>query len=321
MADEALAFHMREIQLPNEAAVLSTYGMGTGRLGAVMSGAQPFDIWSALPPEPGMASVPSLAMNIFMRRDLDAAVTAGLTDSLRRDVDILFTDRQAVFSAAQAVLAGNDSAAVRTLLPVLGREVPNLEARRALSDILQRQAAGYVGMQQYPQALDVLTRVLALTPVNTYTLRLIMIAAMQTGDRSTAAMAIDGIKRINPGHAGFRDNQATIRAQQGAVNDALLLYENAITLDPDNEEIYCNMASFHYSQGRVWEAVRVLEQATKRAYYPAKPYFLLGGFYAESGKPKLAMQAYEGYLRTARPGDPYEQEIHNRITLLKPALQ
>ena len=120
-----------------------------------------------------------------------------------------------------------------------------------------------MGGEQWGPALTLITRSLQLMPVNTYLLRLLMIASFNVGDREASGLSIDGLKKLDPSHAGFRDNQATIRAREGATDDALLLYENAITLDQSNEEFYCNMASFHYSQNRVWEAVRVLDQATE----------------------------------------------------------
>jgi tetratricopeptide (TPR) repeat protein len=222
-----------------------------------------------------------------------------------------------VLRARVAAISGDDTTTVRMLGDVLRRAPLNGEVRRVLGDVMLRQAAGYVGAAQYPSAIALLNGALSLLPLNTYMLRLYMIASFNIGDREATGLAIDGIKRIDPSHAGFRDNQATIRAQQGATDDALLLYENAITLDQTNEEFFCNMASFHYSQGRAWEAIRVLDQATMRAYYTAKPWYLKGLFYAEQGRLSFATEAYEHYLDVASPIDPNRADVERRLEELK----
>jgi tetratricopeptide (TPR) repeat protein len=307
--------HLRRIELGSWPSLLSAYGGDAAVLRKLAQNAAPYGSFDHIPRR-GIDALQETLLDVntlLTERSAPRRLTADLSDSLRAVTAALFDQRPLVMRAKTAVLVGDDSSAVRLLTEIVESTPANEEASRVLGDILLRQAAGYVGAEQYGPALQLITRALTLMPVNTYLLRLLMISAFHVGDREASGLAIDGIRRLDPSHAGFRDNQATIRAQQGATDDALLLYENAITLDQTNEEFYCNMASFHYSQGRIWEAIRVLDQATKRAYYPAKPYYLKGLFYAEQGRIALALEAYESYLRVASPLDPHRAEVPRRI--------
>ena len=311
--------HFRRAELGSFASLLSAYGTNRAGIERLGEGLPPYGFFDALPLRTGYD-----AQGVFMdiTRVFDARtppdrLLATVDDSTRSLAGALFTQRPAVLRAKASVLAGDDSSAVRLLDELLTAAPANEEAARALGDIFLRQAAGYVGGEQWGPALTLITRSLQLMPVNTYLLRLLMIASFNVGDREASGLSIDGLKKLDPSHAGFRDNQATIRAREGATDDALLLYENAITLDQSNEEFYCNMASFHYSQNRIWEAIRVLDQATARAYYPAKAWYLKGKFYAEQGQLKFAREAYESYLETASPLDPVRAEVEQRLIELQ----
>lgn len=311
--------HFLRCELGSFASLLSAYGtdrQGLERLAATTSERGSFEeltLRETPDPQKVLMDVHSL---LGSRTPPDRVLTA-LSDSVAAASAHLFEQRPLIMRAKASVLAGDDTTAVRMLDELLVSNPANEEAKRVLGDIFLRQAAGYVGAEQYGPAVTLITRALQLVPVNTYLLRLLMIASFNIGDREAAGLSIDGIKRLDPTHAGFRDNQATIRAREGATDDALLLYENAITLDRRNEEFYCNMASFHYSQNRAWEAVRVLDQATEAAYYPAKAWYLRGMFYAEQGQIRYARESYEGYLKSASPIDPYRDEVLGRLEELK----
>lgn len=318
-ASTDLRDHFLRIELGSYASLISAYGGDRAALEALAKDAAPYGLFDGIPRRLA-ADLQQTMLDVnalLTARSMPERLLRAADDSTRVLASMLFQQRPLVMRAKTAALAGDDSSAVRMLTKIVEQAPGNGEASRVLGDILLRQAAGYVGAEQYGPALQLLTQSLTLMPVNTYLLRLLMIAAFNVGDREASGLAIDGIRRLDPAHAGFRDNQATIRARQGATDDALLLYENAITLDPTNEEFYTNMASFHYSQGRIWEAIRVLDQATQRAYYPAKPYYLKGMFYAEQGRLTLAKESYEQYLQVASPLDPSRAEVPGRIEELE----
>ncbi|MCZ7558417.1 MAG: hypothetical protein M5R41_18675 [Bacteroidia bacterium] len=319
LASPEIMFHFRQIEVAGWSDLAAAWSMDDATLRAFASGADTPSLFTPLPvrlADSDPAKTWTETRSLFTRRSAPAAMGADVPDSLRVLTEKVFNERTGIFDARVLSLQGNDQEAAKLLSGILRDSPRNTEARAALASIFLRQAAGFVGEKQYPNALQLLNSAMALVPLNTYLLRLLMISAFQTGDREAAALSIDGLKKLDPLHAGYRDNQATIRAQEGATNDALLLYENAITLDPSNEEFYCNMASFHFSQQRVWEAVRVLDQAKEKAYYPAKALYLQGLFYSEQGRYDFARESYEGYLRVATPMDPMLTDVEQRLEKL-----
>lgn len=319
MADPVRLFHLQQIQLDHFALVAACYATNQAGVRALAADAAPYTMFD--PPHPLQDRAPQSLMadvdRVLNARTAPDRMMQGKPDSVRTLTTQILAARPTLLRARMSVMAGDDSSAIRLLSAELNAAPRNGEVRRVFGDLMLRQAAGYVGAASYPTAVALLNGALQLLPLNTYMLRLFMIASFNIGDREASGLAIDGIKRIDPSHAGFRDNQATIRAKQGATDDALLLYENAITLDPRNEEFYCNMASFHYSQKRIWEAIRVLDMATDRAYYPAKAWYLKGMFYGEQGRLTFAREAFERYLDVATPLDPNRADVEKRLEQLR----
>jgi tetratricopeptide (TPR) repeat protein len=323
MADASIRFHLQQIQLDNYALVAACYATDAKGVHALTADAAPFSIFDGLQPLHNRATqdVMTDVDRLLSARTAPERVLVGASDSVRTLAGQILAARPAVLRARVSVLNGIDSNAVLLLSGPLRAAPLNGEVRRVFGDVLLRQAAGYVGSGSYPTAVALLNTALQLLPLNTYMLRLYMIASFNIGDREASALAIDGIKNIDPSHAGFRDNQATIRARQGGTDDALLLYETAITLDPRNEEFYCNMASFHYSQKRGWEAIRVLDQAAIAAYYPAKALYLRGMFYGEQGRPKFEKESFEKYLDVATPLDPNRTDVEKRLERMRSTME
>lgn len=319
MTDPERRYHLQQIQFDNYAMVAACYGADAAKVRTLAAGAEAYTFFDGLQSLHDRAA-PEIMTDIdrlLAERTLPDRILTGTSDSVRTLTTQTLAARPIVLRARVAVINGSDSNAVRLLTDPLREAPKNAEVRRVFGDMLLRQAANYVGSDDYPTAVALLNTAMQVLPLNTYMLRLLMIASFHTRDRESTALAIEGIKRIDPLHAGFRDNQATIRAQQGATNDALLLYEAAITIDPRNEEFYCNMASFHYSEKRIWEAIRVLDQATITAYYPAKALYLKGLFYGEQGREKYAKEAFEKYLDVATPLDPNRPEVEKRLERLR----
>jgi len=318
-ANPGIAFHFLGIEFDSFPGLLSAYGMDDAslrRFAGEHTAPRLLAPLALLDPLEDPEGSWNDTRSILQARTSPDRILASMPDSSREKTMRLFNTRPMVFEAHVNILHGEDQRAAAALTSLVSESPDNAEARRALGDLMLRQAAGYVGAEEYEPASNLLAQALALIPVNTYLLRLMMITAMQIGDRETTGLSIDGLKRLDPLHAGYRDNHATIRAQQGATNDALLLYESAITLDRKNEEFYCNMASFHFSQGRAWEAVRVLDQAIDQAWYIAKPLYLRGLFYAERGRYDLARESWEEYLRVASPLDPSLNDARMRLETL-----
>ncbi len=315
-AGDTTAFHLGTIGINAFTDIADEFAMDDAALRAFAEG-DVFSPWfSRFVRDEISTNLEERAAKFMQMRTPPTTLLAGIQDSIAVRISDGFKDRQTVLHASLANARGQDSVAVAMLFAVNRIRPWNMEVRKALADLLVARAARYINDGAYQPAITILGEVLRIVPINTFVLRLLMIASLQEGDKETAGLCIDGIRKINPRHAGMRDNQATIRAQQGAIDDALLLYENAITLDPTNEDFYCNMASVQYQVGRAWEAVRILDHATTRASYPARAYYLKGLFYAEKGRLELAREAFEGFLKTAMPNHPQRNEVEERLMKL-----
>ncbi|MBI5645941.1 MAG: hypothetical protein HY962_03340 [Ignavibacteriae bacterium] len=319
-SDETTAYHLRSIALSTPEELASNLGMTADGLARFAGDAAPLTAYApgiSSEAEQGSSDRWRNTFDLFAERSAPTTLLAALPDdSARARAEALFADRPAVLRAASSIAIGDDTTATRTLYDLVRAHPYNNEAWLLLGDVLTRRAGMFITQGNPDQAIPMLSRVIASVPLNTAVLRYLMIAAMQKNDKPTAADCIEGIKKLNGRHAGYRDNQATMRARQGEVNDALLLYENAITTDPSNEEFYCNMASLQYQGGRVWEAIRILDNAIAKAYYPAKAWYLKGAMYTERGKFDLAREAYEGYLRAALPTDPRRAEVEQSLAAM-----
>jgi tetratricopeptide (TPR) repeat protein len=307
-----MAFQLRGIGLASWDHVLSDYCMDKSAALKFASDASPpsrFSLSLHATDDPSSPERWKRVFELFTMRTPPRHLLAAADDSLRMRAAAIYNDRLTVLRASASVAMGDDTTATRALFNANQQHPWNMEVNLALADILLRKATQFVGGGQQRQAMPLLAEVMKLAPLNTAVLRLMMIASMQLGDKITSGECIEGLKRLNPRHAGYRDNQATLRAQSGSLNDALLLYENAITIDPTNEDFYCNMASAQFNAGRAWEAIRILDRASEKAYYPAKAYALKGNFYLDRRRNDLAKEAYLGYLRVAMPDDPLRQNV------------
>jgi spermidine synthase len=248
-------------------------------------------------------AIPTLIPAVFAAMREHPERFSSLPDTARQAA-VAFNDiRGRVLDANRIAATGDDTTATKRLFQLLQEQPHNAEVRAALAEVLLRRSMIFISEQQYAASVPLLNEVMKLVPLNTLVLRQLMIASMQAGDKYTAGTCIDALRRIAPRHAGFRDNQASIRAQQGQLNDALLLYENAITLDPLNENFYINMAALQANVGHVWEAIRILDNAGDQAWYPARAFFFMSKLYADRNRNQFARDALARYFETATPDD------------------
>ncbi len=319
MSAEATGFRLRSAGVWSWADIAARCAMNRVALEALAAGAAPLSVCDAPRALRTTSSTTSYSVaDLLGRRGMDPRLLAGIPDTLGVRVLGVFDVRPALAGAALRMArdAANgeestldDTTAIAMLMQVLRTQPANGEARRLFAGALVQRAALLVAAQQDAAALPLLYQAAGVHPLSTRLLRLTMIASARTGDEETAKISVRGLRTLNPRHAGVADNRATIAAQAGKYDDALLLYENAITLDRTNEEFYYNMAVLQYQLGRAWEAVRILDNAGERAYYPARGWYLQGMFYAQRGRVEPARASFEHYMRAALPDDPQRAEV------------
>ncbi len=297
--------------------ILAEYG---GPLSTLHLARGPLSPWKVVDhiPEPN-ASAPRMKRLLSllppMTRGTDGFTTS-LPDSLLRRAQHYRALRPALFAILQDASSLPDSVTGKRLM-ALHREVPgSMDVRFRLSHLLERQASLLIGSEQYLPALGLLEQITRLVPLRPSVLRLFMIAYMSTGQEDGVKLAIEGLKRLSPRHAGVKDNQGSVRARQGRLDDASLLFQAAIGLDPTQENFYINLAALQASTGHTWEALNVLLIATQQAWYPPKAHYLRGAIYVQIRRGDLARQEFRAVFRTAAPGDPVVEATRKALAEL-----
>ena len=317
MRNDVVAFHFKTNMMRTWADVVSNYALDEAGLQRVFG--HPAPLRNAAPlivAEEDADRFTTPIPAIFAALSLQSGRFDGLPDSVKGIATAINEERAKILRASSMATAGDDTTATKILLEVLQKQPFNTEAQGTLAELLLRRSMIFISQQNYQASIPLLNEVMKLIPLNSLVLRQLMIASMRTGDKITAGMSIDALRRIAPRHAGFRDNQASIRGQMGQIEDALLLYENAITLDPLNENFYVNMAALQVSLGHIWEAIRILDNGGEKAYYPAKAFYFKGRLYAERNRTDLARKAFEGYFGCATPDDQFRADAEETLKSL-----
>lgn len=318
--DPRVSFELVRSGIPTVDYLAAEYGMIAKSLDSWIGDAKPFEPFEfngIVEPENKDEEPSQAFLQTLEDRTLSPRLIEARSDSSADILRNLFDTRTRIMAIKTRYTLLGDTSEVRTLIDIIERQPYNLEAKEALADAFIQRGAQMVAQGNYGGAKPLLLQATSLIPLNTYVLRLLLISALSTGDQETAETCMNGIKRINPDHAGFRDNQATLVARGGLVEEALLIYESAISLDPYNENFYYNMASLQLRVNRAWEAARILDNGISKAYYPAKLYVLRAQVYAQGRRSDLAMENYEEFLRIAKPNDPMIPEVMVAIRQLK----
>lgn len=99
-------------------------------------------------------------------------------------------------------------------------------------------------------------------------------------------------------HPAERNNAATSLVEQGAVQQAVVVYQQALLADPDNALVYMNLAYAYEAIGETQLAINALLQAIRRGEptLQAQGYFNLGNLYFRQGQYEQAINAYQESL-------------------------
>ncbi|MGC9357240.1 MAG: tetratricopeptide repeat protein [Anaerolineae bacterium] len=103
--------------------------------------------------------------------------------------------------------------------------------------------------------------------------------------------------------------QGRTYAEQGELDKAIVEFEKAIALDPNNATLHNDLAAAYYQQGRIDEAVATWEQALEIDSELADTHYNLGLVYAGQGKLDEAITKWEETLQI----DPNYANAHKNL--------
>jgi tetratricopeptide (TPR) repeat protein len=179
------------------------------------------------------------------------------------------------------------------------------------------QGRAHVAANEFPQAIQVLKRSLAIEPDFACSHNALGVALARTGQNNEARAAFETAAKLTPSWAlpPLQIAQQLINA--GDLRGAVPHLENAAKLNPKAIGIHWSLARVHRLLGNAKDFARVANStiAIDRNYAPI--YSELGQFYESVHDPSRAAQAYESYLVLA-PNFADSTEVRKRLQGVRP---
>ncbi len=150
--------------------------------------------------------------------------------------------------------AGRLADAERCYRQVLAADPRNPDALHLLGVIAYQ-------VKQWPAAIDLISRAIALHPSPAMYHNNLGNALRGAGQREAASAAYERAIQLQPDYAEAHGNLGTTRRDQARFADALACYKNAIRLDPNLAQARGDMATVLKDQGRVEEAIEQYRRA------------------------------------------------------------
>jgi arylsulfatase A-like enzyme/Tfp pilus assembly protein PilF len=167
-------------------------------------------------------------------------------------------------------------------LPVL-QDVLREDPKNAFATLVLGSA--YLGMEQYPRAIQQFQRYLQLVPTSAYAHQWIAICHIRTGQQDSALKEADAALAIDPRFSDARVLRAGILASRGQYDQAIAELQQAVSLDPAKPMIRLDLAKVLDEAGRPDDAQHEFEAILKTQpdYVPALTG--LGALLAKRGRP------------------------------------
>jgi Flp pilus assembly protein TadD len=178
------------------------------------------------------------------------------------------------------------------------------------------QGRAHIAADEFPQAIQVLNRSLAIDPEFACSHNALGVALSRAGRNNEARAAFQTAARLTPAWALPPLQIAQQLISAGDLRGAVPYLENAAKLNPRAIGIYWSLARLHRLLGNTQDFVRVANAtiATDQNYAPI--YSELGLFYEGARDPAKAAQAYENYLLLA-PNFADSIEVRKRLQTLR----
>ncbi len=237
-----------------------------------------------------------------------------LEDAGQIDLIFLYAEAQAHLrdqGKALAILSRfeNGSAAERSAIAkqaeILFRLDDENEARQRIADLLAtetfedmvRAAEVYQRLERYEEAIPILERALSLEPDSTQAMFWLGASYERTGREVEAETVLQGLLDLDPNFAPALNYLGYMWADQGQnLDQALVLVQQAVALEPDNGAYIDSLGWAHYQLGQYEEARAHLERAARLVGDDAIVLEHLGDLYRALGEFEQAREFYHRSL-------------------------
>ncbi|MBV2130611.1 tetratricopeptide repeat-containing sulfotransferase family protein [Arsukibacterium indicum] len=165
------------------------------------------------------------------------------------------TDPTHLLSTFYQAVGQNNPATANTIVQQLIRHFPHVADSWLAASIFAEQTS------QFGKALQATDRALTLTP-NAPALQLRRLHCLQRCHQTAAALQLaDHLCQTPPADAAFLSELALQCSQLQRFNQAAQLYQQAVTLQPDNATLYYNYATMLRFCGQLTDAEHMLDKA------------------------------------------------------------
>lgn len=183
---------------------------------------------------------------------------------------------------------------------------PNLaQAHANLGSMFYKQGKLESAITSYQQAISLKPDLIAVYVNLARTLR-------QLGRESEALMVEQKASQINASTGGGTNlyNQGNHLANEGKLEEAIALWQQAIVAEPNLAEAYCQIGIIYRHQGKAKEAIPFLEKALELKSHLIAAHQNLCGIYRDSSNLAAARNAVERYVKTCSHIDPIMTAIY-----------
>ncbi len=147
---------------------------------------------------------------------------------------------------------------------------------------------------RYADAEKLYGEILSASPGHSDALHLTGLIRLRQGESEQAIMLIEKAICINPDASLYYASMGDALQAQGKIEDALAAYRKALEIDPENAGIYCSMGAARQSRGQKREAAACYEKALAFDPGHADAMYNLGVLHHEEGDLNGAVRWYEG---------------------------
>jgi arylsulfatase A-like enzyme/Flp pilus assembly protein TadD len=182
-------------------------------------------------------------------------------------------------------------------LPVL-RQVLDKDPRNAFARLVLGSA--YMGMEQYPRAIEEYRQYLAIVPTSSYAHQWMAICYVRMGDQANALRETEAALAIDPRYADARVLRGGVFASRGDYAGSISELRAAVDTDPAKPQVRLDLAKVLDEAGRKEDARREYETILKTNPDYAPALTGLGVLQAQDGR----FEEASGLFRKALALDP-----------------